>query len=369
MKNSWIHVSSGEVPRQARVAVPHALREEHVSRQGFAGQTAMLYHRNPPTRALRVEGPMVPMACDVATLATADHEDARGTPQRVLSNADLRLSISRRTQAMPYCLRNIDGDLLYFVHRGSGVFATEFGPLAYGPGDFIHIPKGITFRQLPEAGESYCVVLESQAPIGFTEHAQVGRHAPFDPTVLEIPKVADYDWPQQDEWELRLQHGDTHTSYFYAHCPMDLAGWKGDLFPHRLNIEDIRPLTSERLHLAPSSWSVYESAGFMLVAFLPMAIVNDPLAEELPDYHRNIDTEEAIFVHRTGRRAEGTLMHMPQGVTHGPTEESRHAFEAMRQPGMARDFVAISVDAVRRLERAPELATHAKAHPPRPGRF
>lgn len=369
MKNSWIHVSSGETPRQARVAVPHGLREEHVSRLGFAGQTAMLYHRHPPTRALRVEGALVPLACDAATLAATDLDDANGRPAPVLSNADLRLSISRRAQPMAYCLRNVDADLLYFVHRGSGTFATEFGPLAYRPGDFVHIPKGITFRHLPATADGYFVVLESCAPIRFTEHAQVGRHAPFDPTVVEIPQVTDYAWPARDEWELRLQHGDSHTSYFYAHCPMDLAGWKGDLFPHRLNIDDIRPITAERLHLAPSSWSVYESAGFMLVAFLPMAIVADPAAEEMPDYHRNVDTEEAIFVHQDGRRAAATLMHLPQGVTHGPTEESRHAFDAVRAPGMARDFVAISVDAVRRLERAVALTDHARANPPRPGRF
>ena len=47
---------------------------------------------------------------------------------------------------MPYCYRNIDGDLLYFVHRGSGVFATEFGPLRYEPGDYVLLPKGTTFR-------------------------------------------------------------------------------------------------------------------------------------------------------------------------------------------------------------------------------
>jgi len=372
MKNSWIHIQSGNVPRQARVAVPNGLREEHLSRQGFAGQTAMLYHRNPPTKALRAEGPLVPLACDVANLQPADLQDAGAGGQCMLSNDDVSISLSRRTAAMPYCLRNLDADTLYFVHRGTGVFATEFGPLAYRPGDFIHIPKGITYRQMPDAEggrDGYFVVFESAQPIRFTEHAQVGRHAPFDPTVVEIPQVVDYQWPAQPEWELRMKHGDEHTSIFYAHCPMDLAGWKGDLFPHRLNIEDIRPITSERIHVAPSSWSVYETDAFMLVAFLPMMIVADPQAEELPDYHRNIDTEEALFVHRTGRRAEGTLMHMPQGVTHGPTEESRHAFEAIRQPGMQRDFVALSLDTYRRLHRSPALRAHAPANPPKRGKF
>ena len=72
----------------------------------------------------------------------------------LLSNGDVAIAISRRRQAMPYCYRNIDGDLLYFVHRGNGVFATEFGPLRCEPGDYVLLPKGTTFRLMPEDAES-----------------------------------------------------------------------------------------------------------------------------------------------------------------------------------------------------------------------
>ena len=51
---------------------------------------------------------------------------------------------------MPFCYRDMVGDLLYFVHRGSGTFATEFGPIAYEPGDYVLLPKGTTFRQMPD---------------------------------------------------------------------------------------------------------------------------------------------------------------------------------------------------------------------------
>jgi homogentisate 1,2-dioxygenase len=369
MKASWIHVKSGKVPRQARVDIPPGLREEHVGRQGFSGPAAMLYHRSPPTQALRYEGALIPLTCNVDDVCPSDFHDEAGSPLRVLENGDVQVLLSRRTRPMPYCLRNIDADTLYFVHRGTGVFATEFGPLTYRPGDFIHVPKGLTYRHMPQDEDGFFVIYESAAPITFTEHLQVGRHAPFDPTVIEIPQVTDYDWPAQQEWELRHKHGDEYTSTFYAQCPMNLAGWKGDLFPHRLNIEDIRPITSERIHVAPSSWSIYESSAFMLVAFLPMSIVSDPLAEELPDYHRNIDSDEAIFVHLDGRRAAGTLVHSPQGVTHGPSEQSRHAFEAVRRAGMSRDFVAVSLDTYKRLNRTAELKEWAKKSPARPGKY
>ena len=76
----------------------------------------------------------------------------RGTPQVMLSNADVSVAISRRIAAMPFAYRNTDGDLLYFVHRGSGRFDTEFGNIVYEPGDYVLIPKGITFSLAPETG-------------------------------------------------------------------------------------------------------------------------------------------------------------------------------------------------------------------------
>jgi homogentisate 1,2-dioxygenase len=55
-------------------------------------------------------------------------------------------------------------------------------------------------------------------------HEQVGRHAPVDPTVLQIPDVEDYDWPERDERELRVKHGGAHSSIFYRNNPMNIVG-------------------------------------------------------------------------------------------------------------------------------------------------
>jgi homogentisate 1,2-dioxygenase len=372
MHNSWIHLARGAVPRQARVAIAHGVREEHVSRRGFAGQTAMLYHDRPPARALRAEGSLVPALIDVRAAAPRDQTDPRGMPMPLLTNADVTLSVSRRAQPMPFAMRNVDADTLVFVHAGTGTFATEFGPLRYRPGDFVLLPKGVTWRQIPDApalgdAEACFMLVESAEPIRFTEHAQVGRHAPFDPTVVEAPDIVQdasaWNGAGQTEWEVLAKHGSEFTSIFYDSNPLQLVGWKGDLFPHRLNLDDIRPITSERLHLAPSAWSVYETSRFMLVAFLPMQIVSDPQAEEMPDYHRNIDTDEAIFIHGAGRRIPGTLMHLPQGITHGPNEEERAAFEAMRTPGMMRSLVGVSLDTFSRLVRTPEALQLVAARP------
>src|SRR5882724_8087984 len=135
MTRSWIHFTRGRFVRQARVGLGE-LREEHLSRQGFAGPVAMIYRESGPNEVVRVEGEYRRREIDSADVVSSDAADPRGSWQVLLANEDVAVAISRRREAMPYRFRNLDGDLLYFAHRVTGVFATEFGPIRYEPGDY-----------------------------------------------------------------------------------------------------------------------------------------------------------------------------------------------------------------------------------------
>jgi homogentisate 1,2-dioxygenase len=361
MQRSWIHLARGRFARQARTRFG-GLKEEHLSRAGFAGPVALLYHPEGPNEVVRIDGDYRPRGVDAADVVAPDGSDRRGSWQTLLSNADVAIAISRRRQAMPYVFRNIDGDLLYFVHRGAGAFATEFGPIAYEPGDYVLLPKGTSFRLMPEDRDSLLLVVESPEPIRLCEHEQVGRYVPVDPTALTVPEPIDYGWPPRQEWELCLKAGGAFTSIFYRNNPMRAVGWKGDLFPYKLNVRDIRSLMSDRVHLPPSSWATFEASGFVVVSFLPQVAVADPEAEELPGYHRNIDMDEVMLTHAVddpGGRRSGGFRHTPQGILHGADEATRAAFEARRVPGMRRGGTSIGVDTYRPLRVAPEFARMA----------
>lgn len=348
---SWIQHAKGRHVRQARVGLGD-LREEHISRQGFSGPVAMIYREFGPNEVVRVEGTLAPRrVADTNRVESSDMADPRGLPEVLLSNADVSVAVSRRTAAMPYAYRNTDGDLLYFVHKGTGQFATEFGRIFYEPGDYLLIPKGITFRVMPDAGDSHMLVVESPAPLSLTEHVQVGRHMPVDPTVLGLPELHDYRLPRQEEYELRVKHGGAHSSIFYRNSLLASVGWKGDLFPYKLNIRDIIPISSDRIHVAPSAWCTFEAAGFVVITFVPQMAVADLNAEELPSYHRNVDNDESIFVHHdeSSARKPGTLSHTPQGILHGANEATREAFQKRRTPGMRRTLCGVSVDTDRPL--------------------
>jgi homogentisate 1,2-dioxygenase len=344
MKPSWIHIVRGRTARQARVGTVGRLIEELFGRSGFFGPTAMLYHRDSPSEVLRIEGDCRPRIAMAAETVTDDSTDPRGDVAVMLHNSTLDIGVSRRAEAMPYAYRNARADLLYFVHRGTGMFATEFGPIAYEPGDYVLLPRGTTFRHMPDGTDGVFYVVESTLPIRFTEHQQIGRHAPFDPALVEIPDVTDYGWPAQDEWELRIKHSFGFTSVFLANNPIDLVGWKGDLFPLKINVRDIMPLMSERIHLAPSSWATFETDAAMIVTFLPQIAVQDLTAEELPSNHRNIDCDEAVFLHADGNRPGGLLLHLPQAIMHGRAKAARDIFNAARHPGQRREMTGVSVD-------------------------
>lgn len=352
---SWIHHAKGRHVRQARVGLGD-LREEHISREGFFGPVAMIYREHSPNEVVRVEGTLQPRrVADTARVEPTDQIDPRGGPEPMLFNADVTVSISRRTIAMPYAYRNTDGDLLYFVHNGTGSFDTEFGRIPYEPGDYVLIPKGITFRQVPSPGDSQLLVIESPAPLALTEHKQVGRHMPVDPTVLTLPELTDYGIPAANEYELRVKHGGEHSSIFYRNRLLQSVGWKGDLFPFKLNIRDIIPISSDRIHVPPSSWCTFEATGFAVITFIPQIAVADLNAEELPSYHRNVDYDESVFVHHdeSSGRPPGTLSHTPQGILHGANEAARAAFQKKRTPGMRRTLCGVSVDTERRLAASP----------------
>lgn len=79
-------------------------------------------------------------------------------PVAFLGNSDVRLYVSRRSEPMPFYYRNADGDELIFVHRGEGTVETDFGPLEFTPGDYLNIPRAVTYRIVPSTGDNFFLI-------------------------------------------------------------------------------------------------------------------------------------------------------------------------------------------------------------------
>lgn len=323
MNPSYPHIR-GHVARQAHVAIPEGTVEEEYARGGFSGAYAHLYRRNPPVAWSRIEGPLKPRAFDLNRIAVDSDWLAR---RPLLGNHDVRLYFAQLGAPMNHFFRNADGDELLFVHQGVGRLETDFGPLFYRRGDYLHIPRGTVYRLEPHDVSAF-LVIETRGELTEPDRGMLGQHALWDPAVIEVPT------PNEDgrnstlasggEWELVIQRRGELTRVFYPHCPLDTVGWKGTLSVKRLNVDDIRPVMSERYHLPPSAHSTFVAPGAIVCTFLPRALeTGDPRAMKVPFYHSNIDFDEVLFYHdgeffsRTGIGV-GMLTFHPQGIHHGP---------------------------------------------------
>jgi homogentisate 1,2-dioxygenase len=354
-------LSKGRVSKQAHVGLPDGTYEEEHGREAFDGRASHLYRTHIPTAWVRIDGPLSPHAYDLNGLKPPDMTEAGGEWLRILHNDDVSLYVSRRSEPMPWFLRDSDGDLCYFVHHGIGVLETDYGPLRYRDGDFLVLPKGTTHRVVPAAGnggngETFLYCIEGRGEYALPEKGILGRHAIFDPGVLETPEPEPHD--EQGEFQVQVKRDDEYTTLTYPFHPLDVVGWQGDLCPIRLNVEDIRPVVSPRYHLPPSVHVTFKSKGFEIGTFAPRPTeTGDPTALRVPFFHSNIDKDEVLFYHRgqffsRAGIGEGFITHHPQGLHHGPQPA---ALEAGKTKEFADEY-AIMVEADQPFERDEALA-------------
>jgi homogentisate 1,2-dioxygenase len=337
----WIR---GRITRQAHVDVPDGTYEDEHGRQGFAGRVSHLYRLHPPVEMTRIEGPLRPRAFRLGRVPAGDLRPDGG-PACIGRNDDAALWVSRRSAPMAFYVRNAEGDELHFVHRGRGRLETDYGVLAYEEGDFVLIPRGTTYRVLPEPGaESLVLILECRGEIAIPDRGLLGRHVPFDPAVLVVPEPE----PLPDEgreWEVRIRARGGVTSVFYEWNPIDVVGWKGDLAVVKLNVRDLRPVLSDRAHVPPSANCTFVAPGVMVNTFVPRPL-EDPNVLRVPFYHNNIDYDELFFFHRGDFRPmaleEGALVHQPAGIHHGPSR--RELEESRRLPAMRLEATRVNID-------------------------
>ncbi len=97
---------------------------------------------------------------------------------------------------------------------------------------------------------------------------------------------------------MRIKVDDEISKVVYPFNPIDVVGWKGDLTVWKINMRDIRPLTSPRVHLPPSAHTTFVTGGAVVCTFRAAAARDRrPDALRVPFFHRNTDYDEFIFYH------------------------------------------------------------------------
>lgn len=350
----------GKVPNQAHVGIPDGIFEEEHGREGFTGPVSHLYRTHPPTDWVKIEGPLKPRAFACAQFSAKLTPPGAARPILMMQSQDASLYLTIHTATMVHFVRNADGDEVYFVHQGTGRFETDYGTLPYEPGDYVVIPKGTTYRTHVDAGPSLFLLIETPEAITVPDRGPLGQHALFDMGVLVTPELGTVESVEakSQEWEVYIKRQGSSTRVVYPFYPMDVVGWKGDLWVAKLNVRDFRPVTSPRYHLPPSVHGTFQADGCLISTFAPRPLESDPEALRVPFYHRNTDYDEVLFYHegeffsRTGIQPGMLTLH-PQGIHHGPQPQAVSAAKGKTQTSE----VAVMVESKSPFIVKPEMET------------
>ncbi|MFZ5670850.1 MAG: homogentisate 1,2-dioxygenase [Pseudomonadota bacterium] len=347
---NWIPVrgAQGLHSRQAHADLPEGTYEREVSKEGFFGPAAFLYHRRPPTGWTSFEGPLRPRAFDLNGL-----NEAAPSPWDapvVLHNGACEMRFWKLSSAMPALARNADGDQLLFVHAGTGDLFCDFGRLAFEAGDYLYLPRGTMWRLAPERPTAILTIQATNGHFTLPDKGLLGPHALFDPAMLATPAMDEAfraHQAQDGETAVQIKKRGQVSVATYPWNPLDAVGWHGELAPVRINVRDFRPLNSHRYHLPPSVHTTFLADRFVVCTFAPRPFETDPGAIKIPFFHNNEDYDEVLFYHAgdffsRDHIEAGMMTFHPSGFTHGPHPKALK--NMLVQPKPATDEYAVMID-------------------------
>ena len=351
MARRWIYASrvEGTASRQAHADMPEGTYEREMSKEGFFGPAAFLYHKRPPTGWSDFDGPLKPRAFDLTRLNAA--EDSPWAAARVLYNTATDIRFWKLDGPMKTLARNGDGDQLLFIHAGAGSLFCDFGHLEYAAGDYIVLPRGTLWRLSPAEATAVLMVEATNTHYTLPDRGLAGPHAVFDPAILDVPAMDEAFRAQQadedHEWTVAVKKRGQVSTITYPYNPLDAIGWHGELHPVRLNVKDIRPLMSHRYHLPPSAHTTFLSDRFVVCTFAPRPFETDPGALKVPFFHNNDDYDEVLFYHAGDFFSRddidaGMMTFHPSGFTHGPHPKALNNMLEQTKP--ATDEYAVMID-------------------------
>ncbi|MFU2017293.1 homogentisate 1,2-dioxygenase [Peribacillus butanolivorans] len=310
--------------------------EQLMGTKGFSSIQSLIYHINQPTQVKKaakirdvhyeLEEKDALIHRHFRTWNTNVGGDFLEARKIFLANDDVALGVARPNKQMDYFYRNGEGDELLFVHEGTGKIESIFGDLSFGPGDYLVIPIGTTYRVVLESKEARFFIVESNSSIVppkryRNEFGQLLEHSPYCERDFRTPEKLDPK-DEKGEFEIRVRAQGMITSYTYDFHPLDAVGWDGYLFPYAFSIHDFEPITG-RVHQPPPVHQTFEAHNYVVCSFVPRMYDYHPEAIPAPYVHSNVDSDEVLYyVHGNfmSRRGieKGSLTLHPSGLPHGP---------------------------------------------------
>jgi homogentisate 1,2-dioxygenase len=251
--------SRGDVPRKRHIVFREngrLLTEEVMGLEGFTGNESILYHLESPCRVKEI-GAFTPIERDEWIPETHAHRlqntydvppegDEIAGRRTLMWNSDVEISLCRPSATMDYFFRNGEGDEVIFVHEGRGTLETIFGDVPYSDGDYLVIPRGTTYRFMPQ-GEQRYLVFETPGLIEIprryrNQYGQILEGAPYYHRDIHPPADL-HTRRERGEFLIKVRVRGGYQDYVLDYHPFDVVGWDGYLYPWTFSIHDFEPIT------------------------------------------------------------------------------------------------------------------------------
>jgi homogentisate 1,2-dioxygenase len=295
------------------------------TRNGFGGPWSTIIKAQYGPAYSRVEGTYAPRRLNVSDLADVTFADQRVLPVPLLAGDGVSVEAARRAEPMACAVRNVFADEVHYLLSGRATLETDFGVLQVRAGDFVVIPRGVSYRLSAIAETVAEVIAVSASELRFDPEGVPGVINPD----LHVDAPVPYDDPvgTPGEYEVVIRHGDQTTSYFYDYDPLRCLATAGAPQVLRFNIESVQ------------GWGVPRGG------MVPPRLINDASTRTLlfylgarrsdrPPIHHNVDYDEVIVYcggpgHYGAVTEPGTITWTPKGILHqGPEEDVPEGYQA-----------------------------------------
>ena len=335
------YYSLGKIPHkrhtQFRKPDGNLYAEELVSTEGFSSIYSNVYHVHPPTMVDAV-GEAVDVTPKVAVKHNLKHrsflgfrvkpeDDFLDSRKTLYFNNDCAVGVAAPRKSMTdYFYKNASADEMLFIHKGEGILHSGFGQLAFGPGDYLVIPRGTIYSMEFHSEDNRIFFVESYSPIVTprryrNEFGQLLEHSPFCERDLRKPNnLTTHD--EEGAFTVQIKKEHHLFEYTYRTHPYDFVGWDGFFYPYAFSIHDFEPITG-RVHQPPSVHQTFTWKGFVVCSFCPRLFDYHPLAIPAPYNHSNVDSDEILYYvegeFMSRKHVEqGMMSFHPMGIPYGP---------------------------------------------------
>jgi homogentisate 1,2-dioxygenase len=346
--------------------------EHCITRKGFDGNYSIAYRRNNPAREVASRPALLKDSFepvqDSGPVRRHHYRTSKAAGKGTLweslrvfvGNDEVRIGTSEPTVKDTGLLQNGDGDVLLFLHEGSGTLHSELGTLPIRRQDYVWIPRGLIHR-IHFEGKPHAMWMECRTGLDIPENfrnpaGQLKMDAPYShrdfrrPT--ELSKASEDDSDGDGRYVVLNKRGDQYTERLLPHHPFDVVGWDGTNYPVAFSIRDYQPKTG-LVHLPPPIHTTFLGGrgAFVVCSFVPRKVDYHPEAIPCPYPHSSVDCDEVLwyvegdFASRKGVGPGSISLH-PAGIPHAPQPGRYEASFG----GERTDEMAVMVDTFRPLK-------------------